>query len=916
MKGTFVITVSALLSVIALAVLGFFQWMAPAAPAASIAPPLVVLSILIPLLCRIALFLRPVVQGLQQKMHRFYPDSDAMRRAVLRLGILALALFAAEQTNAQSCNCKEYIYLNEPFIGAVLKFEVGAGVPLTEVLGANGGAVPAQHWYPGLGASALPSPHGVATDLNGNLYVGSNTALNSPIRKFNCDGVISPIGPTTINSQFWLTSMFSIGNTIYTSRSGGPAAYNSCTGALLGTMCLNGSNGLPLTSVNIGVPQNVNWGLSYNATTQRVYATGNAGPRRGVWAFTKAQLEAGIAGGPCINILIPLGTTSILNPGDNFLPNNIDQLNGVVGDNAGNIYVAGWYAGAAGFVLKYNAAGQFIASAPLNPAFQLTRGVVWSESNNRIYVANTTDDPAVDCISAFDAITMAYVGTAAANPNLPADNSAKALVIIKECCPVNLPATFSRNVCGSIGTKFFLNQEAFNTCDGIVCGASWVPTALTGMTFDPCDNSVTITGFGCGTFNLSIGAVLSTGCGAQSSTFTICNNPPTITANIISCNQSTGQYTLGGQVSVISPPTTGTLTVSVSGGGSQVLNAPFVSPISYTISGLTSDALSHTVTAVFSDDVACSASVTYTAPSTITNPSAAQTICEGSAGANITVNTNQNGSNSIRFVRFATDQTANNAAPTAIELAAIYAGGTILATVTPTGAVSPYTATLTAAAAGWAATAPGVYYIYAILNPDPGALCRPVQEIIVTIVDKPELTANDLTVCESVAGVGTTVNLTNLVQNPDGATLAFSEGGNPIATPNAANLAVGPHTITVVATATGLPLCSTTVNFTVTIVDRPDPTVTNGQVCGGSSIDLATLVTSANGGTLTYYTTLANAQAGTNALVSPVVTLTAATNYYVRSAVTSNGTTCHGVREITVTIAPADCGSATVTGGN
>jgi len=301
---------------------------------------------------------------------------------------------------------------------------------------------------------------------------------------------------------------------------------------------------------------------------------------------------------------------------------------------------------------------------------------------------------------------------------------------------------------------------------------------------------------------------------------------------------------------------------------------------------------------------------------TITNPSVAQTICEGSAGANITVNTNRNVANSIRFVRFAADQTAVNGSPTALELATIYAGSTVLATVTPTGGASPYTATLTSAAAGWAATAPGVYYIYAILNPDPGALCRPVQEIIVTIVDKPELTANDLTVCESVAGVGTTVNLTNLVQNPDGATLAFSEGGNPIATPNAANLAVGPHTITVVATATGLPLCSTTVNFTVTIVDRPDPTVTNGQVCGGSSIDLATLVTSANGGTLTYYTTLANAQAGTNALVSPVVTLTAATNYYVRSAVTSNGTTCHGVREITVTIAPADCGSATVTGGN
>ncbi len=91
-------------------------------------------------------------------------------------------------------------------------------------------------------------------------------------------------------------------------------------------------------------------------------------------------------------------------------------------------------------------------------------------------------------------------------------------------------------------------------------------------------------------------------------------------------------------------------------------------------------------------------------------------------------------------MRFSTDQTANNAAPTAAELAAIYAGGTVLATVTPTGAASPYTATLTTAAANWAAAAPGTYYVYAILNPDPGASCRPVQEIIVTIAAPPTFT--------------------------------------------------------------------------------------------------------------------------------------------------------------------------------
>ncbi|HMS28662.1 MAG TPA: hypothetical protein PKD32_02305 [Saprospiraceae bacterium] len=50
------------------------------------------------------------------------------------------------------------------------------------------------------------------------------------------------------------------------------------------------------------------------------------------------------------------------------------------------------------------------------------------------------------------------------------------------------------------------------------------------------------------------------------------------------------QYTLTGTITFANPPATGTLTVSVSGGGSQVFNAPFTSPQNYSISGLTSGA--------------------------------------------------------------------------------------------------------------------------------------------------------------------------------------------------------------------------------------------------------------------------------------------------------------------------------------
>ncbi|WP_421948613.1 SdrD B-like domain-containing protein [Phaeodactylibacter xiamenensis] len=69
-----------------------------------------------------------------------------------------------------------------------------------------------------------------------------------------------------------------------------------------------------------------------------------------------------------------------------------------------------------------------------------------------------------------------------------------------------------------------MNQETFSECDGVVCGSSWTPVGtLTNMTFDDCDNSITVTGPGCGTFSLDIGAITSTGCGSQSTTLTICN---------------------------------------------------------------------------------------------------------------------------------------------------------------------------------------------------------------------------------------------------------------------------------------------------------------------------------------------------------------------------------------------------------
>jgi hypothetical protein len=157
--------------------------------------------------------------------------------------------------------------------------------------------------------------------------------------------------------------------------------------------------------------------------------------------------------------------------------------------------------------------------------------------------------------------------------------------------------------------------------------------------------------------------------------------------------------------------------------------------------------------------------------------------------------------------------------------------------------------------------------------------------------------------------------LTTLItnNNPVGALTFHSTLADATAGTNALiNNTVAPTATTTYYGRSILLTCFSTASMTVSVSTNPAPTVTNGSVCAGGSIDLATLVTSTGGGTLSFYTSQASANAGTNALGSSTVSPTTATNYYVRS--TAAG--CFGVKEITVTITPAACGSIIITGPN
>lgn len=93
-----------------------------------------------------------------------------------------------------------------------------------------------------------------------------------------------------------------------------------------------------------------------------------------------------------------------------------------------------------------------------------------------------------------------------------------------------------------------------------------------------------------------------------------------LTATPTACSPSTNTYTLNGQVSVFDPPTTGTLTIISSCGGSVVLNPPFANTINYSIPGIVPTGASCNVTASFSADATCSFTQAYTSPAPCVSP--------------------------------------------------------------------------------------------------------------------------------------------------------------------------------------------------------------------------------------------------------------------------------------------------------
>ena len=241
----------------------------------------------------------------------------------------------------------------------------------------------------------------------------------------------------------------------------------------------------------------------------------------------------------------------------------------------------------------------------------------------------------------------------------------------------------------------------------------------------------------------------------------------------------------------------------------------------------------------------------------INTPSAAQSICNGATAGPLSIKTTTNASNAIKFVYFATNQIAG-ATPTDAELLTIYSSGTTLSTTTATGGAAPYTATFTPTAATFvnAGTSDLIYYVYAILNPDLGANCRPAQAILITVKPTPTVVqpvnqtlcagANSTAVSFASAPVGGSFAWSN---NNTATGLAEASNGNILsfAVANIATQQVS--TITVTPTVNGC--VGTPSNFTITV--NPNPVVSvvpmSQTICGGSSIAATNFTSTPSGAT-------------------------------------------------------------------
>jgi gliding motility-associated-like protein len=388
---------------------------------------------------------------------------------------------------------------------------------------------------------------------------------------------------------------------------------------------------------------------------------------------------------------------------------------------------------------------------------------------------------------------------------------------------------------GTSGSPFDCSYSTASTeqvnINGAVAG-QWYMVLITNYANVPTNISATTGGGSSGTTNCAI----------------LCNMTG-LTATPAACDPATNQYSVSGTITTTTPPTTGTLTITSSCGGSVVLNPPFGASINYTIPGITATGAGCSITATYSADPTCTLTMPYTSP----------------APCNVTCTIN-----------------ASNDGP-------VCAGGLFNLSTTAAGAGYSYSWTgpsfSSATQNPSSVTAPAVSgtYTYSVTATNGGTSCSSTTIVTVDPVPSAPVAVNDVR-----CGTGT-VNLAVTGCSGTANWYTTAVGGSSI------HAGSSYTTPSLSATTTYYVDCSvagcTGPRVAVTATINPDPVVTvnSETICSGGNA-----VLTANG---------ANSYGwNTGAVTNPITVSPASTTTYTVTG-TSNG--CSATAIATVTVASA-----------
>lgn len=394
------------------------------------------------------------------------------------------------------CSCKDFLYVNDEDFGLVHKFEVNpSDGSLTEV---------GSPWFDGSIIAPDLSPHGIAADLNGFLYIGQRFVGDNPIMQLNCAGEL--IDAEAIpDLPHRASNLGSRDHYLYVTNVEDDeiVAYDFCNGERVGAVTVT--------------EQDINeifWGYFQDATNWYV-------PERTTNCIYTGSLDIS-------NFTDPPSTngTSIFCIDANIT----DDPMGMTMDEQGNLYIVveqnnqGSSNGIK--IQKYDGSGNLLSEvvndgnqganlADGQAGFWGARGIVYSESSGYIYVASKEN-----CITVFDNDLNQLSTLNIGNPN---DGSPKGIGILTECCPTPSTIVIDTVLCDAGPYPIDIFLQDFLPCSGIICEGMWTPDASNvGIDYDDCDNSLVLNEQSCGTFTLfSDGSDALSQCGQFSVTLNI-----------------------------------------------------------------------------------------------------------------------------------------------------------------------------------------------------------------------------------------------------------------------------------------------------------------------------------------------------------------------------------------------------------